>query len=224
MKAKENGFGMIELISTIKDTGIGMTEEKLSNVFESMGLSIVKTIVELMQGDISITSQESIGTTVKFSVFLKSNAQSDVKGPETKEINSTIENIKKEKFDFSGKTILLFEDIEINREIVQFLLEDTGVTCVEAADGIEGLKLYNKEPEKYDLILMDIQMPNMDGFEATQRIREGGMPNSKKIPIVAMTANVFASQVQDILSAGMNAHLGKPIDEMTMKRELAKYI
>ena len=114
--------------------------------------------------------------------------------------------------------------MEINREIIQFLLESTGAICIEAVNGIEGVMLYKHEPLKYDLILMDIQMPKMDGFEATKIIRESNNPNAKIIPIIALTANVFAEQVQDILKAGMNSHLGKPIDDLELKRGLKEYL
>jgi CheY-like chemotaxis protein len=114
--------------------------------------------------------------------------------------------------DFSGKTILLAEDIEINREIAIALLEDTGVAIECACDGQEALDLFTASPEKYDAILMDVHMPGMDGLEATRRIRALDSARSKTVPIIAMTANVFKEDIENCLEAGMNGHLGKPIE------------
>jgi signal transduction histidine kinase/DNA-binding response OmpR family regulator len=113
--------------------------------------------------------------------------------------------------DFTGRAVLLAEDIEINREVVLALLEPTNVKVVCAADGAEALRMFEESPESYDLIFMDLQMPVMDGYEATRRIRGLDVPWAKEIPIVAMTANVFREDVERCLASGMNAHVGKPI-------------
>jgi CheY-like chemotaxis protein len=113
--------------------------------------------------------------------------------------------------DFSGHTALLAEDIEINREVVLALLEPTNVRIVCARNGADALRLFEENPEGYDMIFMDLQMPVMDGFEATRRIRGLDTPWAKEIPIVAMTANVFREDVERCLASGMNAHIGKPI-------------
>ena len=114
--------------------------------------------------------------------------------------------------DFSAHSIILAEDIEINREIVLALLEPTCLQIDCAENGAEALKLFAATPEKYGLIFMDVQMPEMDGYEATRKIRALGVPQSKTIPIIAMTANVFREDVEKCLAAGMNAHVGKPLD------------
>ena len=114
--------------------------------------------------------------------------------------------------DFSGYSILLAEDIEINREIVLALLEPTSIKIECAENGIQVLDMFAAEPSKYDMIFMDIQMPEMDGYEATRRIRNLDIPKAKDIPIIAMTANVFREDVDRCLEAGMNDHVGKPID------------
>ena len=120
--------------------------------------------------------------------------------------------------DFTGKTLILAEDIEINREIAVALLEDTGVAIDCAPDGAVAFKLFSENPGKYDAILMDIHMPDMDGLEATRSIRAleaeraGAGQTVKPIPIIAMTANVFQEDIEMCLKAGMNGHLGKPID------------
>jgi signal transduction histidine kinase/DNA-binding response OmpR family regulator len=112
---------------------------------------------------------------------------------------------------FTGRRILLVEDVEINREIVIALLEPTqiGIDCAE--NGIEAVKMFSEAPHKYDLIFMDVQMPEMDGYEATRCIRAMDVPRSKTIPIIAMTANVFREDVERCLKAGMNDHVGKPL-------------
>jgi signal transduction histidine kinase/DNA-binding response OmpR family regulator len=118
---------------------------------------------------------------------------------------------------FSGNTILLVEDIDVNREIIAAFLEETKVNIDIAVNGVEAVKKFSETPDKYDIVLMDIQMPEMDGFEATRRIRALDIPKAKSIPIVAMTANALSEDVQKCKEAGMNDHLAKPVDpEMLM--------
>ena len=119
---------------------------------------------------------------------------------------------KSGKYHFPGKTILLVDDIDINREIVQAILEDTQVNIICAENGVEAVEKFKQNPEAIDLVFMDMHMPVMDGMEATRIIRDSGTPNAKSVPIVAMTANVFKEDVDHCLSVGMNNHLGKPID------------
>ncbi|MDR0331717.1 MAG: response regulator [Chitinispirillales bacterium] len=121
---------------------------------------------------------------------------------------------------FEGKSILVAEDVEINREILILLLEDTGIAIDCAQNGLEAVDMVTAAPAKYDLIFMDVQMPKMDGLEATRRIRAQG----KTLPIVAMTANVFKSDVDACLAAGMNDHIGKPIDIDAVMEKLRKYL
>ncbi len=123
---------------------------------------------------------------------------------------------------FAGRHILLVEDVDINREIVMAQLEPTqiGIDCAE--NGAEAVEMFDLEPEKYDLIFMDIQMPKLDGYDATRRIRELGNMKSQQIPIIAMTANVFKEDVDRCLEAGMNAHIGKPVDFDEVMRILKK--
>jgi len=113
---------------------------------------------------------------------------------------------------FAGKHILLAEDVEINREIVQTLLEPTQLEIDCAENGAEAVRLFADDPHKYDMIFMDIQMPVMDGYEATRRIRSLDNPHAKIIPIIAMTANVFREDIERCLEAGMDSHVGKPLD------------
>lgn len=194
----------------IQDTGIGMSEAYLPHAFEDfsreksgtqtsvkgtgLGLSIVKSLVELMNGTIEISSQVNQGTTTRMKFHFEIAKESELeKNQETNII------------DLKGKHILLAEDNDLNAEIAMTLLSDYGLIVDHVNDGIACVKKVKEN--KYDLILMDIQMPNMDGYQATQKIRE-----FSDIPIVAMTANAFEEDKQKALSIGMNGHIAKPID------------
>ena len=194
----------------IQDTGIGMSEAYLPHAFEDfsreksgtqmsvkgtgLGLAIVKSLVELMNGTIEISSQVNQGTTTRMKFHFEIAKESELeKNQETNII------------DLKGKHILLAEDNDLNAEIAMTLLSDYGLIVDHVSDGIACVKQV-KEKE-YDAVLMDIQMPNMDGYQATQKIRE-----FSDIPIVAMTANAFEEDKQKALSIGMNGHIAKPID------------
>lgn len=194
----------------IQDTGIGMSKAYLPHAFEDfsreksgtqtsvkgtgLGLSIVKSLVELMHGTIEISSQVNQGTTTRMQFHFEIAKESELeKNQETNII------------DLKGKHILLAEDNDLNAEIAMTLLFDYGLIVDHVSDGIACVKQV-KEKE-YDVVLMDIQMPNMDGYQATQKIRE-----FSDIPIVAMTANAFEEDKQKALSIGMNGHIAKPID------------
>ena len=126
--------------------------------------------------------------------------------------------------DFGSHSILIAEDIEVNQEIMAAVLEDTGVAIEFANNGQEAVAMFSKNLDKYDLILMDIQMPEMDGYEATRHIRAIESAQAKDIPIIAMTANVFKEDIENCLSAGMNNHVGKPIDSNDLFNKLGKYL
>jgi signal transduction histidine kinase/DNA-binding response OmpR family regulator len=129
-----------------------------------------------------------------------------------------------ESDNFSGHWMLLAEDVEINREIVLTLLEPTGLSIDCAANGSQAVEMFKAAPEKYGMIFMDVQMPEMDGYEATRQIRATGIPRAAKIPIVAMTANVFREDIEKCLACGMNDHLGKPLDMDDVMQRLRKYM
>ncbi|MDR2785279.1 MAG: response regulator [Treponema sp.] len=129
-----------------------------------------------------------------------------------------------DKNDFKGHCIILAEDVEINREIVLSLLEDTGLTIDCAENGAAALRLFRENPGRYDLIFMDVHMPEMDGFEATRQIRGLDNPRASTVPIVAMTANVFREDIEKCLEAGMNDHVGKPLDIAVVLEKLRKYL
>jgi CheY-like chemotaxis protein len=126
--------------------------------------------------------------------------------------------------NFKGHRILLAEDVDINREIVLALLEPTNLEIDCAANGAEAVKAFEENPLKYDMIFMDVQMPEMDGYTATQTIRASQTERSKEIPIVAMTANVFKEDIEKCLEAGMNGHIGKPLDFDEVIETLEKYL
>jgi len=125
---------------------------------------------------------------------------------------------------FEGHRVLLVEDVDINREIVMALLEPTLLDINCAVNGKEAVRIFSESPESYDMIFMDLQMPEMDGYEATKAIRALDVPNAKEIPIIAMTANVFKEDVERCLSAGMNAHVGKPLDFHEVVSKLQLYL
>ena len=143
-------------------------------------------------------------------------------------LSPATEELKKTKLDikdiFRGCRILLAEDMEINREIAQALLEPTGLELDFAINGAEAVRMFGESPDKYDMIFMDVQMPEMDGYEATRRIRALDIPKAKTIPIIAMTANVFREDVEKCLESGMNGHIGKPIDMETLFEKLHEYL
>jgi len=125
---------------------------------------------------------------------------------------------------FSGRRILLVEDVEINREIVLALLEPTKLEIDCAENGAQAVRMFGEAPRKYEMIFMDIQMPEMDGYEATRQIRSLDAQEAKNIPIVAMTANVFKEDIERCLDAGMNSHVGKPVDFDEVLNRLRAYL
>ncbi len=214
---------------SVKDTGIGIKEENLDKIFEAfeqenaeiahkfggtgLGLSIVKKFSELMGGSVSVKSDYGKGSEFEVSLPFTVTEDSNIidwecgKTPEKR-------TVEKKTYDFNGKHILLAEDNELNREIAMELLGAvTGAEIDEAEDGQRAVEIFGEsEVNFYDLILMDIQMPRMDGFEATRKIRSMERPDSKTVPIFAMTANAFAEDEEKSRLAGMNAHLSKPLE------------
>ena len=221
----------------VTDTGIGISHEQQSRLFKSfeqadrntslnyggtgLGLKISKNFVEMMNGNVWIKSELGKGSTFGFTI------RAEVV-PKTREERDTVNEANRTNHEssarFDGRYILLAEDIEINREIVMTLLEPTllGIEC--AVTGKEAVHKFRKEPEKYSMIFMDIHMPEMDGYEATQAIRALDAPNAKTIPIIAMTASVFQEDIEKCLKAGMNGHIGKPIDLEAILEKLKTYM
>ncbi|MDL2254560.1 response regulator, partial [Ruminococcaceae bacterium OttesenSCG-928-I18] len=249
VEAKEIAADSCTLQFEVSDTGIGIDKEqqaKLFRMFEQadsstsrsfggtgLGLALSKRFVEMMDGEIWVESEPGKGSVFSFTVVLarsEDEGQPDVvnKGSSDAEKEAAREGQapgtdKAEpapQDDFSGKHILLAEDIEINREIVLAMLEETNIRIDCAENGRQAYEMYAAKPELYDLILMDIQMPEMDGVEATERIRA----LDKEVPIIAMTANVFTEDVQQYLKNGLNDHISKPLDYDLTIEILKKYL
>lgn len=213
----------------VRDTGIGMSKEFLAHAFEpftqekagdtsegtGLGLSIVYKIVELMNGRIYIESEPGKGTSV--TVELEVDIVKDMEDKE-----------EKTEFDLNklkGKRILIFEDNELNLMIAKTLLEQKGIDVQCAENGKIGVDMYlNKEPYYYDAVLMDIQMPVMNGLEACKKIRESDKEDCNVIPVIAMTANAFAEDIKCSIDAGMDEHLAKPIEPDILYKTIYKQI
>lgn len=236
---QENVYLRFEVI----DTGCGIAEENYDKIFESfeqenvdvtykyggtgLGLSIVKRFTQLMGGGIHVTSVQGSGST--FTVDLpfgkikesgKPTRFSDIDGRSDLARDCYVID-----YDFKGKRILLVEDNELNREIAEELIGATGASVESAEDGVQAVEKFKESAEGYyDLILMDVQMPHMDGHEATRCIRALGRSDAQKVPIFAMTANAFAEDVQKSREAGMNAHISKPLNIRAVYKQMNRYL
>ena len=238
-KIREEGSNCTLRI-TVSDTGIGIADEELKTIFAlfeqaeggmarkyegtGLGLTISSSIVRLMGGEINIISERGRGSTFSFEITVEKVGKDELEYPSLENANAA------QASKFPSLSILLAEDVEINREIVLSLLEDSGLDIDCAKNGVEALEKYMASPSKYGLILMDIHMPEMDGYEATRRIRafEGELyidENApERVPIIAMTANVFKDDVQKCLACGMTGHLGKPIEYEALMEQLSLYL
>ncbi len=222
----------------ITDNGIGMKKEYLEHIFEpfsrqensvtnrvqgtGLGMAITKNIVDMMSGIIQVESEEGIGST--FEVIFefridKEKEKSSPAQPRKNEINSGESDILK------GKRFLCAEDKELNAEILKALLEMEGAECEICTNGEEIVERFADVREgEFDAILMDVQMPLMNGYEAARAIRSGTNPLGRTIPVIAMTANAFADDIQQSLVAGMNAHISKPMDMGVLRKTVVKVI
>ena len=215
----------------VEDTGVGMTPEFIETIFEpfardesavsskiqgtGLGLAITKTVVDMMGGDIAVCSEPGKGTRMTVSLVFKI---SDSLSHFSEDVPPALEA------DFSGRRILLVEDNDLNLEIAQVLLEGCGFEIEAARDGAEAVQRVSQASEgDIDIVLMDIQMPVMDGYEATRRIRAMDGPLAH-IPIIAMTANAFSEDRKAALDAGMDEHVPKPINIDTLKQVLARFL
>ena len=223
----------------VTDTGMGISKESQASIFNrfvklnsfkqgtGLGLSIVKRFTGLMGGGIHVTSVQGSGST--FTVDLpfgkikesgKPTRFSDINGR-----NDLAKDCYAVDYDFKGKRILLVEDNELNREIAEELIGVTGASVESAEDGVQAVEMFKESAEGYyDLILMDVQMPHMDGYEATRCIRALGRSDAQKVPIFAMTANAFAEDVQKSREAGMNAHISKPLNIRAVYKQMNRYL
>ena len=236
----ENGYGIYEI--RVQDTGIGMSREfaeRMFNAFErertstvsgiegtGLGLSITKSIVDLMGGTIEVMTAPGSGTEIVIRLRFKLAEEKDV--PEAERLREGSDGDMSEaaqEVDFSTKRLLLVEDNQINMEIANMILSQAGFMVETAVNGKIAVDMVaESEPGYYDAILMDIQMPEMDGYEATRAIRAMSDPARANIPILAMTANAFKEDEEATMEAGMQAHIAKPIDVNVMMKALTRVL
>lgn len=231
LESEKEGYGSYEFI--LEDTGIGMKKEFLEHIFEQfereknttdskvegigLGMAIVKAIIDKMQGKIHVDSEQGKGT--KFVIHIMLQLQEQKEG---KEKDFLLEEDSK---IFYKKRILIVEDNEMNREIARELLEEVGFVIEIAENGLEAVnKIRESKEGYYDAVLMDIQMPVMNGYEATEAIRRLVRKDAVKIPIVALTANAFEEDRKKAIESGMNAHISKPLNVNELCGVLAEYL
>ena len=218
-----------------RDTGIGMTDEFQKHIFEpfaqehagsrtkfagtGLGMPIIKKYIDMMYGTIEVESKQGEGS--KFTVTLEYRIADKSYYEQDTEKSSDVDETDR----ISGKHILLAEDNDLNAEIAQFILEDMGLMVDRVEDGVQCVSRIEQKPAgTYDLILMDIQMPHMNGYEATREIRRLAREDARQIPIVAMTADAFSSDIKMALNAGMNEHLSKPVSIERLQEVLGQWL
>lgn len=231
--AEELDDGKYMIYFDVVDKGIGISKEAKERLFTSfeqadgsisrkfggtgLGLAISKRIVLMLGGNIGVDSEPGAGSRFYFSIKAEegravAEAEADIVSSD-----APITDI------FKDKHILIAEDMEINIEIIKSLLEETGINIDTAENGLIAVEMFTKNPDKYDLIFMDMQMPEMDGLDATRAIRALELARAKTVPIIAMTANVFKEDIDRCRAAGMNDHTGKPIDIGDVIGKINKY-
>jgi len=223
-----------ELHIEVQDNGIGISPAQHERLFDSfeqagdetsreyggtgLGLAIARRIIEMMDGQIRVESELGKGAIFIFSIRVKRSEKTEQDFEASAVSGEEVPGI------FTGKRLLIVEDVEINREILIALLEESGLIMECAENGEEALEMISFNPEKYDIVLMDLQMPVMGGLEATRLIRELPSRRKTRLPIIAMTANVFQDDIDACMAAGMDGHLGKPLDIDRVVEALRKYL
>ena len=222
--------GYVRIQTQIKDTGIGMSEDYLPTLFDSfsreynttigkvsgtgLGMAIVKNLVDMMDGEICVKSKLGEGTCFTLTFEHRIADENSI------EWNQELD-VLDEKSILEGKRVLLVEDNELNAEIAMAILEQSGLMLDRVEDGLACInRLSEVDADLYGLILMDIQMPNMNGYEATRRIRQFENVKKASIPILAMTANAFEEDKKMAIKAGMNGHISKPIDVSVLEKQI----
>ena len=226
MPSSSEGYAKFK--TEIIDTGIGMSEGFIPTLFYSfarettkdtgnimetgLGMSIVKKLLDMMNGTIDVKSE--LGKVSCFAITIEHQIIDE-------DIKTSNDNVLESDQSLEGKRILLAEDNELNAEIAQVILEGCEISVDWVNDGIECVgKVIQKPSNTYDLILMDIQMPIMDGYMATKKVRELPDKNKANIPIIVMAANAFEEDKRTALGAGMNGHISKPMDVDKLKHEI----
>jgi signal transduction histidine kinase/BarA-like signal transduction histidine kinase len=227
----EEGPEKAQIKFSISDNGIGMSEKQLKKLFipfeqadstiaarfggTGLGLSLSQNFIKMMGGKINVTSEINRGSTFDFSLYFDIGEL-----PVSQAADEKYEDV-----NLSGKRLLLTEDIEINRLIVCELLSSSGLSIEEAENGRKAVEAFDSSPEGYyDIILMDVQMPVLDGYEAAREIRALTRADAKTVPIIAMTAHAYKEDVEQALAAGMNGHLAKPIDRLALMETVGKIL
>ncbi|MDR2529090.1 MAG: response regulator [Synergistaceae bacterium] len=228
-KERQEGKSLVEF--SVQDSGIGIPADKLEKLFQpfeqggshiskryggtGLGLAISRSIVRLLGGDIAVESKEGEGSAFRFILWLNHSAA----------VFEEEQPIADTEGLFENKRALLVDDVLVNRLIAVEMLDGTGLAIDEAEDGLLALETFEKSlPGVYDIIFMDVQMPNMDGYEASEAIRALDRPDAKTVPIVALTANAFKEDVDRAISHGMNAHLAKPLEYDKLLEVCARYL
>ncbi len=236
MREKSRDDEKVLLYCHVQDSGIGVSPESQKNIFlpfeqdhmnesarmggTGLGLAISQRIVGLMGGALQVESTPGKGSRFYFDAWLAPGS-----GKNTQESPDIEETPQSLTADFTGKTILVVDDIEINRMIIIAMLEDSKAKLETAPDGQRAIDMIAQSPENhYDAILMDVQMPVMDGYASAKNIRQLNRSDAKKIPILAMTANVFREDIQKSFSSGMNGHISKPVEYHTLVTQLQKVL
>lgn len=222
-----------EVSFIVRDTGKGMSNEFMNHIFtpftqeddsiaikyggSGLGLPITKSFVDLMNGTITVSSELGKGSEFTVTLILKKAQRINQEIPEEQDSDTVC--------SYSGKRVLLCEDNDLNAEIAKIILESYELTVDWAENGKAGVKLFEQSaPEYYSMILMDVRMPEMDGYEATRIIRALERTDSKRVPICALSANAFSDDISKSLKAGMNEHLAKPLDVSQLAKILKKYL
>jgi len=223
------GYGLY--VFTVEDTGIGMSPEFLERIYDEftretsttvsriqgtgLGMAIVKKLTDIMKGSIHIESEKGKGTKIDVSIPMKWCKDFEEDNLEPKKIMT---------IPLKGMKVLLVEDNEMNLEIAEELLTERGIIVDTANDGDVAVeKIRNSSPGEYDLVLMDVQMPRMNGYDATREIRCMDDPSKSNIPIIAITANAFEEDKKNALASGMDGHLAKPIDVQKLIQTLTNF-
>jgi CheY-like chemotaxis protein len=231
--------GVFTMQVEVIDNGIGMSENQLDSLFNpfeqidggntrkygGIGLELVisKRIIEMMGGSIWVVSE--LGKGSRFTFTFKAKKREDIDLPVSQAIKEQTEvPAEKTRTSYENKTALIADDIEVNRDIIIAMLDGTGMKFECAKNGKEALEIFSADPGKIDIIFMDMQMPEMDGLEATMAIRMLDVPEAITIPIIALTANVFREDIIKCLDAGMNNHIGKPIDINDLYEKIDMYL